>query len=87
MLVEGLDVIVLTAVDACRGAEEFDLELLLNMTADRGDLMERIRTQHFSATGNEDMKHQANLMYLTTLFERLVWMFNQLGRSLRGGTV
>jgi phosphate:Na+ symporter len=86
-LVEGLDVIVLTAVDACRGGEEFDVELLLNMTADRGDLMERIRSLHFSATDNKDMQHQANLLYLTTLFERLVWMFNQLGRSLRGGTV
>jgi phosphate:Na+ symporter len=86
-LVEGLDVIVLTAVDAYRSGEEFDLELLLGMTADRGDLMERIRALHFSTTGNEDVTNQANLMYLTTLFERLVWMFNQLGRSLRGGTM
>jgi hypothetical protein len=47
--------------------------------------MERIRSTHFSGDGG-DLANQSNIMYLTTLFERLIWMFNQLGRSLRGAT-
>jgi phosphate:Na+ symporter len=82
-LVEALDTIVLTAIDACRSEEDFDLQLLLSMTADRGELMEQLHTTHLGEVSNGNLKDQADLMYLMTLFERLIWMLNQLGRSLR----
>ena len=82
-LVEGLDAIMHAAAEAARTGDELDLELLLGMTSDRGELMERIRSIHLTSEGEMPLEVRANLLYLTTLFERIVWTVGQLARSRR----
>ncbi|GEM_PF-164168 len=82
-LVEGLDTIMHASAEAARSGDELDIELLLGMTADRGELMERIRSIHLTSEGEMPLETRANLLYLTTLFERIVWTVGQLARSRR----
>ncbi|MFM1890386.1 MAG: hypothetical protein RLZZ565_1143 [Planctomycetota bacterium] len=82
-LVESLDTIVQTAVAVFAEPDELEIQLLQGMTADRGDLMERIRTIHLAGGEGMPIEARSSLLYLTTLFERIVWTIGQLGRSIR----
>ncbi|MGA0172464.1 MAG: Na/Pi symporter [Phycisphaerales bacterium] len=81
-LVESLDTIVQTAVAVFAEPDELEIQLLQGMTADRGDLMERIRTIHLAGGEGMPIEARSSLLYLTTLFERIVWTIGQLGRSI-----
>jgi phosphate:Na+ symporter len=80
-LAESLSLMLLTAREAWAGADTLDLEHLLRLTEDRGDLMERIRV----GVQSEAVPHEQRsaLFYATTLFERTVWLLRQLGLSLQ----
>lgn len=82
-LVESLDTIVQTAVAVFVDRDELEIAVLQGMTADRGDLMERIRAIHLAGGDEMAIDARSSLLYLTTLFERIVWMLGQLGRSIR----
>lgn len=77
-LAESLHTLLLTAVDARRAADPAEIELLLRLTADRGDLMERMRRNLLAAPEPLDHQHKSRLFYLTSLFERIVWLLRQL---------
>ncbi len=80
-LAESMSLMFLTARDAWSGGDALDLDHLLKLTEDRGNLMERIR----AGCQSEQVAHdqQSALFYATTLFERTVWLLRQLGLSLR----
>lgn len=78
-LTESLHLILLTAQEAWRTRDEDEIAMLLILTADRSELMERIRQTHEVA--NLDQK--STLFYATSLFERMVWIVRQLGLSLQ----
>jgi phosphate:Na+ symporter len=80
-LAESLNLMLLTARDAWAGTDALDLDHLLRLTEDRGDLMERIRAG--SQNGQATHDQQSALFYATTLFERTVWLLHQLGLSLQ----
>jgi phosphate:Na+ symporter len=80
-LAESLNTLVLTALDALRSGDATDRELILGMTADRGDLMERLRRHLLTNAPSLDHQQKAHLFYLTSLFERAVWLLRQLGLS------
>lgn len=78
-LLESLDTLLLTAIDVLTNGSADDRELLLNLTADRGGLMERVRRQLVSGSGADSAHtHKSDVFYLTTLFERVVWLLRQL---------
>jgi hypothetical protein len=54
--------------------------VLLQLTADRGDLMERLR-RGVTAEGAAGAETSA-LSYMTSLFERAVWLVRQIGVTL-----
>jgi phosphate:Na+ symporter len=74
---------VQTAVAVFAEPDELEIQLLQGMTADRGDLMERIRSIHLAGGEGMPIEARSSLLYLTTLFERIVWTIGQLGRSIR----
>lgn len=79
-LKESLSLIFLSAQDAWSSRDATDIDLLLKVTADRGDLMERLRR---SMTGGVlDNAEASTLFYLTSLFERAVWLVRQIGLTL-----
>ena len=48
------------------------------MTADRGEMMERLRREMLAASGPVlDHGRKSDLFYLTSLFERVVWLLRQ----------
>ena len=78
-LLESLDTLLLTAVDATGASDSDDLALLLRLTADRGELMERLRRQLLAASEpGLDHARKSDLFYATSLFERAIWLLRQL---------
>jgi phosphate:Na+ symporter len=78
-LAESLNTLILSAIDATHAGDPAEVDLLLRMTADRGDLMERLRRNLLSGPQPLDHQQKSHLFYLTSLFERAVWLLRQLG--------
>jgi phosphate:Na+ symporter len=76
-LVEALDTILLTAIDALDTKDSSDADMLVRLTDDRGGMMEKLRNRHRLDDG-ADVKDVAALHYATTLFERNVWLLRQM---------
>jgi hypothetical protein len=81
-MVEALDAILLTAVDALRSGDHADIELLIRITDDRGSTMERMRSR-FQLENPDHAADISALHYATTLFERNVWLLRQLALWVR----
>ncbi|MFO7445909.1 MAG: Na/Pi symporter [Ignavibacteriaceae bacterium] len=80
--IEGLDALLLTAAEAVESREHTDIEILFHVTADKGDLMERIRKTYLDRELSLEYEDKAILLFLTNIFERIVWMLNQVSRLL-----
>jgi phosphate:Na+ symporter len=81
-LVEALDTLLLTAVDALHLQDAADVDLLVRLTDDRGGMMDRLRNR----LRVDDRRHVDDisaLHYATTLFERNVWLLRQLALWMR----
>ncbi|OYX11723.1 MAG: hypothetical protein B7Z15_11245 [Rhizobiales bacterium 32-66-8] len=80
-LSESLRMIIALLADAPRGDRE-DIDTLLLLTGDRGELMDRYRRELASsiASGGEDARR---LQAATSLFERAVWLARRLALTLR----
>lgn len=81
-LVEALDTILLTAIDALQSRDELDLQMLVQLTDDRGGMMEKLRNRH-QVDESRDVHDVSALHYSTTLFERNVWLLRQLALWIR----
>jgi phosphate:Na+ symporter len=81
-LVEALDTLVLTAMDALQTKDETDVNMLVQLTEDRGGMMERLRDRLRLSEG-QNVGNIAAQHYATTLFERNVWLLRQLALWLR----
>ncbi len=84
-MAEGLHAVTVTAQEATGRRDGTERELLLALTADRGDTMEKLRDRAISAA--PDLPHEAKtqLIYTTSLFERAVWMLRQWTLTLPAG--
>lgn len=80
-LTEALHFILLITSDAWESQDPADRENLLQMTGDRGDMMERLRRSSQTAQGT--MTENSALFYATTLFERSIWLVRQIVTSFR----
>jgi len=81
-LVEALDTILLTAIDALDTKDSGDVEMVVRLTDDRGGMMEKLRNRHRLDEG-ADVKDVAAMHYATTLFERNVWLLRQMALWMR----
>lgn len=81
-LVEGLHALVGTVIEAVERPGEADRALLLAMTADRGEMMERLRARVLAASPELGSEARLQLIYVTSLFERAVWLLRQLTQTL-----
>jgi len=83
-MAESLHLIFTSAQDAWHSRDEMDLDLLLKLTEDRGEMMERLRQSYQVHEAGSSLDQSSALSYATTLFERMVWLLRQVGLSLRG---
>ncbi len=81
-LVEGLHALTCVVVEAVERPAEADRALLLAMTADRGEMMEKRRRGILAASPELDPEARLQLVHLMSLFEREVWLLRQLVQSL-----
>jgi phosphate:Na+ symporter len=82
--VEGLDFVLLTAIDALESKDAGVVEMLTAITSDRGDLVERIRND-FVANKTPSPADWAVLLQVTSVFERIVWMTHCMARLMETG--
>jgi phosphate:Na+ symporter len=80
--VEGLDFVLTMLVSALETGDREQIELLVKITEDRGDLMEQIRQNYLAEEGSVDARDRAVLLQVTNLFERTIWMTQRLARLL-----
>lgn len=78
---ETLHFILLITADAWESQDTADHNNLLQMTGDRGDMMERLRHSAQAAQGS--MTENSALFYATTVFERAIWLIRQPVTSFR----
>jgi phosphate:Na+ symporter len=82
--IEGLDFVLLTAIDALETKDPTAIDLLFEVTSDRGDLVERMRNDFLSGSGASS-SDRAVLLQVTSVFERIVWMMHRLARLMDTG--
>ncbi len=81
-IVESLDAIVLTAIDATESTDRTDLDILTSLTADKGQLMEKIRGSYLASEASLGTDERSLILYVTNLFERSVWTLGRYARLL-----
>src|SRR5262249_10512095 len=82
--VEGLDFVLLTAVDSMETKDAAVIEMFFGITSDRGDLVERFRNEFLADTAATS-SDRAVLLQVTNIFERIVWMAHRLARLMDTG--
>ena len=83
--VEALDFVLLTTIDTLESHERATLDMLIQITQDRGPLMEKIREEHFAAASGVGPADRRVLMQITSVFERVVWMLQRFARLVEAG--
>ena len=78
--VEALDFVLLTLIEAVESPDAESVDLLLQITGDRGELMERIRQECLTDQQAISASDRAVLLQATSIFERVIWMTQRLGR-------
>ena len=81
-IIESLDALLLTAIETTKSADAFDLDILINLTSDKGKVMERIRRAYLSSEKELSPEDRSLIIHLTTLFERSVWTLGRYGMYL-----
>lgn len=81
-LSESLRTIVLSLADAAEGGGPEDFDILIDLTADRSELLNRIRKALASSSlGTENDARR--LLLATSLFERAIWLVRRVAVALR----
>ena len=90
--VEGLDAILLTTIDALGSNDKIDVDMLVTITADKSELMERIHKTYLSSSSDLELSDKSSLLSIVNLFERIAWLLRKFGgllaaeQSERAGT-
>lgn len=81
-IVESLDALLLTAIETTESDDESDLEILIALTSDKGQLMEKIRRIYLTSEKDITPEKRSLILYITNLFERSVWTLGRYGAYL-----
>lgn len=81
-IIESLDTLLLTVIEAAKAGDRQELELVLAMTADRGSIMEGIRRKYLAIDQELTPEERALVLSLTHLYERTTWLVGRYGRLL-----
>jgi hypothetical protein len=85
-LLEAMQVILFTAIDAMQTFAKEDLDILTTITQERGELMRNIRGTYLTKHDALDYQGKSALLELTNRFERIVWLTERLGNLLSSGS-
>ena len=82
-LAEGLGALLLCVDDAAQSEDSYDIDLLLQLSSDRGDVVDGMRRRVIGADGHADPASQQSVYTMTSLFERAVWLIQRYANQLK----
>lgn len=77
-VIEGLDAVLLTVVDAMGPDGADDRVLLRRLSGDRGALMRRLREEYLASDSDLSAGDKMAILTITNLTERASWLINRL---------
>lgn len=83
-VIEGIDAVLLTLVEAMGPDGEDDRTLLRRMSGDRGALMKRLREEYLDSDATLAAADKMIILTITNLTERASWLINRLVEALPG---
>src|SRR5262249_16759115 len=83
--VEGLDFVLMIMIQTLESGDHESFSLLLRITEDRGDMMERIRQDYLAEARSVGTADLAVLLEVTSVFERVIWMTQRFARLIHVG--
>ena len=81
--VEGLDAILYSTIDALERQDPADVDTLVSITSDQGQVMETMRETYLQRESGFTPAEKATILTVTNVFERTVWVTHRLGRLSR----
>lgn len=81
--IEGLGFLLITLKETATEPDRESPELLLLLSADRGNMMKKMRKNYLAAESSMSKEERTVYLQLTSLFERAVWLINRLAASLQ----
>jgi phosphate:Na+ symporter len=82
-LVEGLDTLLLTACDAAESNQTEDVELLIKITQDRGELFRAMRQDYMAKESGFTSEGRQLFLRITGRFETAVWVLSRIAQLQR----
>jgi phosphate:Na+ symporter len=81
-VVEALDVLLLTTIDAMAKNDRDELDLLETMTRNHGAAMERVRKKYLALSDGLPPDERNHILQITSIFERAAWSVRRFGQLL-----
>jgi len=75
--VESLHANLVTSSEAIKTQDPFDINIVLQITDDKGSLMEEIRKNYINNDEFSDPQLKSLLLYSTDLYQRIIWIINK----------
>ena len=80
---EGVDFLLLTAIEALESGDEMDIDMLASMTQDRADMMANLRKAYFQAEQGLNNEARSFVLDVTMLLENIVKTLSRYGQVLK----
>lgn len=80
-VVEGIDAVLLTMVDALGDSSGEDRTLFHTMTRHRGEVMQRLREAYLAADAQLSTAEKGTILIVTNLAERALWLLGQIAEQ------
>jgi len=81
--VEGLDTLLITACDTTESNQTEDVELLIKITQDRGELLRAMRQNYIAEESSLTPAGRQLFLRITGLFETAVWLLSRMAQLQR----
>jgi|GEM_PF-765129 len=82
-MLESVDFLVLSAIDALESGDEMDIDMLASMTQDRSDMMVNLRNAYFQAEHELSNDARGFVLDITMLLENVVKTLSRYGQLLK----
>lgn len=76
-IVESLHAVLSICISAAQSDSPDDINHVLNMTSDKGNLMETIREKYLSKLNGTSSANEKSIMYVSDLYSRIIWLLNK----------
>lgn len=77
-IIESLRAILDTSIETFDNPDKASLEIMLSITAEKGDMLQRIRQDFFRKNAGMDASQRQSLYTMTILFDRLCWLLRKM---------